>query len=96
MGGISMSIRPVTESATVWINDLEVEVSAGISIAAALLAAGHNEFRRTPRHAEPRGIFCGMGSCYDCVVAVDGVTTRTCITPVTTGMRIETSGSDGQ
>lgn len=96
MGGSGMSSRPGPESATVWINGVEVTVPAGVSIAAALLTAGLSEFRRTPRRAEPRGLFCGMGSCYDCVVAVNGVTTRTCITPVTTGMRIETQGSDDQ
>lgn len=98
MGGISMSPHaiPHTETVTVWVDGVALSVPAGVSIAAALLSTGLTVFRRTPRRAEPRGLFCGMGSCYDCIVAVDGAITRTCITPVTPGIRIGTQGSDDQ
>ena len=56
-------------------------------IAAAILAAGIKVFRKTPKLKRPRGIFCAIGRCTDCVMTVNGVpSVRTCITPAKTGM----------
>ena len=67
-----------------------VEAYEGESIAAALLASGRRALRYTPDGAA-RGVFCGMGVCFDCVVEVDGdPSVRSCITPVRAGMRIQT------
>jgi predicted molibdopterin-dependent oxidoreductase YjgC len=63
----------------------------GEPIASALIAAGIMTFRRTRVTKEPRGYFCGIGLCSDCMMVVDGVpNVRTCITPVKDGMAIET------
>lgn len=63
----------------------------GETIAAVLLAAGQKSLRHTAKHDAPRGIFCGMGICFDCVMTVDGVpNVRTCVTPATPGMKVET------
>lgn len=51
----------------------EVVALEGDSVAAAVLAAGHVVLRRTPVNGVPRGPFCMMGACYDCLVSVDGV-----------------------
>src|SRR5580704_13731740 len=52
----------------------------GESLAAALTAAGIRALRAT-RHDEPRGLFCGMGVCQECLVEVDGVSNqRACMT----------------
>jgi predicted molibdopterin-dependent oxidoreductase YjgC len=68
-----------------------LEARAGDTVAAALLAAGRLAFRTTLRGRAPRGLFCGMGICFDCVVTVDGVTgVRACLTPVAEGMAVET------
>lgn len=66
---------------------------AGETVAAVLLAEG--EIRtRTTVGGEPRGVFCGMGVCFDCLVVVDGVpNTRACMTRVRDGMRV--SRQDG-
>lgn len=65
----------------------------GETVAAVLLAEGIRAFRRTAS-GEPRGIFCGMGICYDCLVTVDGVpNTRACMTPIAAGMVIETGAA---
>jgi NADPH-dependent 2,4-dienoyl-CoA reductase/sulfur reductase-like enzyme len=62
---------------------------AGDSVAAALIDAGDNVFRKT-RAGEPRGVFCGMGVCHECVVTIDGVPgQRACVTPVRDGMTVE-------
>ena len=39
---------------------------------------------------EPRGVYCAMGRCTDCMMIVDGEpNVRTCITPVRDGMRVQ-------
>jgi len=68
-----------------------VEGFEGEPIAAALLAAGHRVLRYTNKHREPRGIFCALGRCTDCMMTVDGQPNiRTCVTPVRDGMIIQT------
>ena len=45
---------------------------AGFTIAAALLRNGIMAWRITRRRGEPRGLFCGIGHCHDCLVDVNG------------------------
>jgi len=68
-------------------------VPAGISVAAALIAAAKTmAFRHAPKTGEPRGLFCGMGVCFDCLVTVeDRAGVRACMTTVADGMRIVTT-----
>ncbi|XVS60856.1 (2Fe-2S)-binding protein [Actinosynnema sp. CA-299493] len=54
------------------VDGIAVEGSAGQSIAALLLATGRTSWRRT-RAGRPRGVFCGIGTCFDCVVTVNGL-----------------------
>lgn len=69
----------------------EIEAYKGEMIAAALLANGKSVFRLTKKNNMPRGIFCGIGRCTDCVMIVNGLpNVRTCVTPVEEGMKIET------
>ncbi len=66
-----------------------VPFRTGDSLAAALTHAGHRRFRDTAK-ANPRGVFCGMGICQDCLVAVDGVPNlRACMTKAADGLRVE-------
>jgi predicted molibdopterin-dependent oxidoreductase YjgC len=65
-----------------------VNAYEGETVAAVLLAEGHVA-TRTTRHGSPRGVYCGMGVCFDCLVVVDGVpNTRACVTWVREGMRV--------
>ena len=74
----------------------EVLAREGETIAAALLAAGRRVLRLTGRREEPRGLFCGMGICFDCLVQVNGCpNVRACQTPVEAGMRVETQRGAG-
>ncbi|HEY7035992.1 MAG TPA: (2Fe-2S)-binding protein [Thermomicrobiales bacterium] len=60
-------------------------------IAAALIAAGIRVFRTMPRTGEPRGGYCFVGRCADCLMIVDGTpNVMACLTPVRDGMRVET------
>ena len=68
----------------------------GESVAAALLAAGERVWRVTSRLGGPRGFYCGIGVCFDCVMTIDGrPNVRTCQTPVRAGMRVESQRGVG-
>ena len=61
----------------------------GETVAAALTAAGIRTLRTDDR-GEPRGVFCAMGVCFDCLVRIDGrPNQRACMTKVAPGMRVE-------
>lgn len=61
----------------------------GQSLAAALCDAHEPVFRHTAKGA-PRGVFCGMGVCQDCLVSIDGVPNqRACMTLVAPGARVK-------
>jgi len=49
----------------------QVDVNPGDTLASALGRAGH-VVQRITRTDEPRGVFCGIGLCHDCLVNVDG------------------------
>lgn len=76
-------------------NGTALSAAAGTSVAAALWAAGLRALRTT-RGGEPRGIFCGMGVCFDCLVEIDGCPNiRACRVPVADGMRVRTQQGAG-
>jgi D-hydroxyproline dehydrogenase subunit gamma len=62
----------------------------GESVAAAVLAAGERKLRVTPRRGDPRGMYCGIGMCFDCVMSINGRRIRACLTPVEDGMQVAT------
>lgn len=64
----------------------------GESVASALLAGGKRHLRHSPRAGTPRGFFCHMGTCQECVVVIDGVRRPACQTPVQEGMSVKTGG----
>jgi predicted molibdopterin-dependent oxidoreductase YjgC len=60
----------------------------GANLAASLLAAGVVTFRTTPVSGTPRGPFCMMGACFECLVQIDGVMRQACLIEVAAGMQI--------
>jgi D-hydroxyproline dehydrogenase subunit alpha len=83
------SIRPVGRTISFRFDDRRIAALQGETVAAALSAAGVTTFRHTPSGA-PRGLFCGMGACFDCVVTVDGrIGQRACLTPAADGMAVQ-------
>jgi predicted molibdopterin-dependent oxidoreductase YjgC len=80
-------------SFTITVDGVEVEAQPGESIGVALLRKHIRALHHTPTGA-PRGLFCGIGSCYDCYTTVDGIPyERACLTPARPGMRVETAAS---
>jgi len=80
-----------TLSITVYIDGREVRVADGDSVSTALLCAGNLPVRRTSVTSAPRGIYCGMGVCFDCLVTIDGEGNRqACLTTAREGMTVKT------
>lgn len=75
----------------VTIDGVEFVAREGDTVAAALLAAGRLAWRTMPASGAPRGPFCLMGACFDCLCTIDGrASQQACLVPVAPGMRIET------
>jgi predicted molibdopterin-dependent oxidoreductase YjgC len=78
------------QAISIIVDGVPLPACMGETIAGALLAAGRRAWHRTS-HGQPRGVFCGIGLCFDCLVTVNGTpNVRACLTPVAAGMVVET------
>lgn len=77
----------------IYIDEMTQTVPINISVAAALLMF-RKSVRSTPIGDRPRGPFCMMGICFDCLVNINGVPNqRACMVTVDSGMRVKTGHS---
>jgi D-hydroxyproline dehydrogenase subunit gamma len=68
-----------------------INAITGQSVAAALLAANQRALRKTRFNNNDRGVFCGIGVCFDCLVVIDGITNqRACLIEAKPGMKVQT------
>ena len=68
-----------------------INAITGQSVAAALLAANQRALRKTRFNNKDRGVFCGIGVCFDCLVVIDGITNqRACLIEAKPGMKVQT------
>lgn len=49
-----------------------ISAQQGDSVAAALLAAGVVDFRRSETSNESRGPYCMIGNCFECLLEING------------------------
>jgi predicted molibdopterin-dependent oxidoreductase YjgC len=78
-------------SVRITVDGKSIQAYRGETVAAALLTAGVWTFQLSRKHKSPRGLYCGMGVCHECLVTIDEVPAqRACLTPVEDGMQIET------
>jgi hypothetical protein len=56
---------------TITVDGVPLAGLAGQSIAGVILASGSLALRRTSQSGKPRGVFCGIGVCFDCLVEVN-------------------------
>ncbi|MFI7026335.1 (2Fe-2S)-binding protein [Micromonospora sp. NPDC049900] len=69
----------------------------GWTVGAALTAAGVLSWRNTRVGGRPRGLFCGIGICFDCLVTVNGQPSlRACLVPATPGDDVRTQRGTGR
>ena len=67
---------------------------AGQTVAGVLLAAGRLSWRTT-RSGAPRGVFCGIGACFDCLLTVNGIAdVRSCRRRAADGDEIRTQSRE--
>jgi len=67
----------------------EFQAPEGMNLAAALLANGEAVFRESLVSGAPRGPFCLMGACFECLVVIDGKPGRqACMAEVAENMEV--------
>lgn len=82
------------DGVTIFVDGLAVPAQPGISVAAALIAAGITTLRHSPTGSTPRGAFCLMGACQECTVLIEGRPRRACMTEVREGLELTLRGAD--
>ena len=82
-------IGPSGPPVALTVDGKPVAAAVGDSVAAAMLLADHLGFRQTAIDGSDRGPHCMIGTCFDCLVEIDGVPNRqACLTPVRDGMAV--------
>ena len=83
-------IEPAAPAIEILVDGRPVAAFAGESVAATLAAAGLKTLRATPAGGD-RGLYCGMGACFECRVTIDGRPgQRACLASVKPGMQVST------
>lgn len=71
------------------VNDIDIRVAPGTTVAAAVLIAGSATRRSVS--GELRSPLCGMGICFECRVTIDGIPhQRSCQILCAPGIRVTT------
>ena len=82
---------------TITVDGRPLDVLEGDMLAAALWVNGFISLGHNPADGAGRGMYCGIGHCYECRVTVDGVEdVRSCLLPVRDGMRVSLQGFNPQ
>ncbi|HEV7168405.1 MAG TPA: (2Fe-2S)-binding protein [Micrococcaceae bacterium] len=75
------------------IDGTPITARPGQTVGAALTDAGIRSWRSTRVAGKPRGLFCGIGVCFDCLLTVNGIPNqRACLAPAQDGMCLESGG----
>ncbi len=65
---------------------VEMRTTAGSTVAAALISNGVMAWRSTRHNAAPRGLYCGIGQCFDCLITInDKADIRACLDVIQDG-----------
>jgi D-hydroxyproline dehydrogenase subunit gamma len=84
-----MLTRPQCSDLTIFFDGAAIPARTGDSIAVALLAAGITTTRTTAISGAPRGPYCMMGACFECLAEVDGrANVQTCMRRVQDGLHV--------
>ena len=84
-------VHPENLTVKVTLNGKYIEVPIGHTVATTMLISQQKHSRRSPVSGEQRGPFCLMGTCFECLVEIDGVPNQqACMTEVKDGMDVRT------
>lgn len=78
-----------TSPVTLHWHDQEITAQTGDTVASALLLAGIRSTRNSSASQSPRLPFCMMGSCFECLVDIDGQIVQSCMVMAEDGMKIK-------
>ena len=94
MAGVVGRIEGAIErgkSCKISLDGEQFEAFEGETLGTVMMAMGKRTMRRTAGDHSPRGMYCGIGVCFDCLIVVDGVPNqRACQTVVKPGMKVLT------
>lgn len=77
-------------------DDRDITFTPGQTVGAALIGAGIYSWRTTRKLAKPRGLFCGIGVCHDCLIIIEGVPNqRACLVPARPAMSVASQTGTG-
>ena len=80
---------------TITVDGVPIVGLTGQSLAGVILASGSLMLRRTSASGRPRGVFCGIGVCFDCLVEVNDLRdVRSCQRKAVNGDAVLTQGLD--
>ena len=80
---------PAAPSVAITFDGETLAADSRDSVAAALLAANAGHTRTTPVSGAKRAPFCMMGTCFECLVEIDGLPNQqACMIRVREGMRV--------
>lgn len=90
----------IAEAVDIVVDGRTVSARDGDTVAVALWANGQKAIRRS-KTGQPRGMYCGIGHCFECRLDIetpDGERSnvRSCLTPVTSGLRVRTEGNQAE
>ena len=88
-------LSPAAPRVRVMLDGQALDLPEGANLAAALLGAGVTVFRKTPVSGAPRGPFCMMGACFECLIEEKGITRQACMMQVVAGMVLTRPGGKG-
>lgn len=94
--GLRLTSHPVLDvsmdgrkKVSITVDGSSLDVLEGEILAAALWANGFISLGHNPSDGSHRGMYCGIGHCYECRVMVDGMEdVRSCLIRVRDGMRV--------
>ena len=85
------AVNSVENPITISVDDAQLAAEPGTTVAGAMIAHGITAWRSTRKNERPRGLFCGIGACFDCLVTIDSVPNqRACMVRVCEGQQIDT------
>ena len=83
--------RECSAGGVMSVDGVACRIRAGDTIASAMLRDGQQDFRSS-RSGQPRGVYCAIGICNECLVTVDGtINVRACVTPAEADLEVRTS-----
>ena len=86
-----VSLDPEASTVEITIDGQPAKAPVGASAALAVLLFRGGAIRKAPVEGDPRAPYCLMGTCFECLVEIDGQAgVRACLRPVRQGMAIRT------